>query len=150
MSRIQLSVALLCLASPLATVPAHAWGLAIGIGLPVYPRPYYYPYPYYYRPYPYVYAAPAPVVLAPAPVVVQPAPVVQAAPAPTVTPVPPAATPALGPPPAVAPAAGPVQANYSESATRVEQLLQQLTSPQENVRRDAALDLGRLKATRAV
>src|SRR5262249_36220816 len=141
---------LVCLASPLATVPAHAWGLAIGIGLPVYPRPYYYPYPYYYRPYPYVYAAPPPVVVAPAPVVVQPAPVVQVPAAPTVTPVPAAPAPALGPPPSVVPASGPVQANYSENTARVDQLLQQLSSPQENVRRDAALDLGRMKTTKAV
>jgi hypothetical protein len=52
MRRFQLLLAVICLATPLATVPAHAWGLGISIGLPVYPypRPYYYPYPYYYGP----------------------------------------------------------------------------------------------------
>ncbi len=69
MSRIRLLAALVCMATPLATVPAHAWGIGIGIGLPVYPYPrplvyrYPYPYPYYYGAYPYVYAAPAPVIV---------------------------------------------------------------------------------------
>jgi len=53
--------------------------IGIGIGVPVYSRPYYQPYPYYYG-YPYyppprVYVAPQPVYVTPAPVYAQPAPV---------------------------------------------------------------------------
>ena len=55
----------------------------------------------------------------------------------------------LGPPPAVAQAPV-VQANHSENAARVDELLQQLSNPQERVRQDATLDLGRLKASKAV
>jgi hypothetical protein len=160
MTRFKLLVALMCLGTPLGTAPVHAWGLGISIGLPVYyPRPYGYPY-YYYQPYPYVYAAPAPLIVPPSPVIVQPAAVVQtaqpavaapAAPVPAAPAPAPARAPALGPPPSVAPVStGIIQANNSESAARVEQLLQLLSSPQDNARRDAALDLGRLKATSAV
>src|SRR4051794_37238104 len=91
MSRLQLLIAVLCLGAPIATTEAHAWGVAIGVGLPVYPRPYWGPYPWgYYRPYPYVYAAPAPIVVAPQPVVVPSVPVVTP-PAPAVAPIPMAA-----------------------------------------------------------
>ncbi len=48
------------------------------------------------------------------------------------------------------PASGTTQASYSADTARVSQLLQQLGSPQENVRRDSAMDLGRLKAASAV
>jgi HEAT repeats len=147
MSRIQLLLAVLCLGAPMATTPANAWGLGISIGIPLYAPPYY---PYYYRPYPYYYA-PAPVVVAPGPYVYQPAPapaIVQSAPAPSYAPVPSANVQA--PPPTVAAAPSTVvQANNSQTASRVEQLLQQLSSTQEHVRRDATLDLGRMRASRA-
>jgi hypothetical protein len=151
MRRFQLLLAAICLTTPLATLPAHAWGLGISIGLPVYPypRPYYYPYPYYYGAYPLVYPAQAPVVVPGAPVVVQPPAVVQSAPT---MPAPPAASapaPALGPPPSVAPTSGATQTNYSASGPKIDQLLAQLSSPHDHVRRDTAMDLGRLKATKA-
>jgi HEAT repeats len=148
MSRLQLLIAVLCLGAPIATTEAHAWGLGISIGVPLYyPRPYYPGWGYYYRPYPYVYAAPAPVVVAPAPVVVPSVPVVaQTAPVPTVAPL-----PAANVVPATAPAPLPVvQANSADSAARVEQYLAQLNNPQESARRDAAIELGRLKAAKAV
>jgi hypothetical protein len=150
MSRLKLFLAVLCLGAPIATSEAHAWWrVGVNIGIPICPGPCY-PWGYYYHPYPY-YVAPAPVVVvpaaAPAAVAVQPVPaaaVVQSAPAPTVTPVATSPTPAVGPPPTV------VQANHSDGVVRIEGLLQQLSQPQENVRRDAALDLGRLKAAKAV
>lgn len=158
MSRLQLLVAVFCLGAPITTTEAQAWGFGISIGVPVYPyhRPYY-PGWGYYRPYaypygyPYIYPA-APVVVVgstPQPVLVQPSlnPAVVAVPA--------VAGPALGPPPAIASAAPPaagtiIQANNTESASRVEQLLGQLSHSQESVRRDAAMDLGRLKSAKAV
>jgi HEAT repeat protein len=42
------------------------------------------------------------------------------------------------------------QTNYSTSSPRIDQLLAQLSSTQEHVRCDTAMDLGRLKATKAV
>jgi hypothetical protein len=172
MSRLQLLIAVLCLGAPIATSEAQAWRFGISIGVPVYPYPYPYARPYYpgwgyYQPYGYPYAYPPPVtVVGAAPIVVQPAPpvtvvgaapapVAQQAPAPTVVPVPVAAGPALGPQPAIAPANAPtirtvVQASNAESASRVATLLPRLGDAQEHVRRDAAMDLGRLKAAKAV
>jgi hypothetical protein len=144
MSRLRVLLAIACLLAPIATTESQAWwrvGLNIGIPIgPVYPGwGYYYPYPYYVAP-------PPPTVVVPAPVVVaQPAPVpavAQSAPPPTVTPVP-SATP-VGPPPTL------VQANHSENAARVDGLIGKLSQPQEQVRAGAAIDLGRLKAARAV
>ncbi len=155
-----------------SAVPAQAWGVAIGVGLPgPYYRPYgYYPYGYY-RPYGGVYVAPAPVYVQPAPVYVQPPPVVMQAP--PVAPQPPvySAPPApvapqsapqmLQPPlqsvpvmnspsPAPAPvmtAAAPAAGNHEAA---VSGYLQKLTSPDEQVRCDAVEQLGRLNADRAV
>src|SRR5436305_8331294 len=80
-----------------STAMAHGGvSIGIGVGLPIYPRPwcggpYYYPYGgYYYRPVYYaapVVVQPAPVFV-PQPVAVQPAPVVQQAVTPTVAPPP--------------------------------------------------------------
>ncbi len=165
MSRLQLLIALVCLGAPVATSEAQAWRLGISIGVPLYPYPYPYARPYYpaygyYAPYGYPYYYPAPPVtvvsVPPAPVVLQPAPVVvqQARPT-TVVPVATVAGPAVGPPPSIAssnaPAAGTiVQASNGASAARVETLLPKLGDAQEHVRRDAAMDLGRLKAAKAV
>jgi hypothetical protein len=113
--------------------------IGIGLGFPVYPR-YYYPYhPYYYYP--------PPVVIAPAPppvTVVQPAAppvtVVQPAPAQAAVPLPPDGSQTTLPPPAPVVAAGP----------DVQAYLGRLRDPDERVRADAALQLGRMQAPQAV
>ena len=125
-------------------VPAQAgWGcgglrIGVGIGFPIYPRPYYYrPYPYYYYP--------PPVVVAPPPVVVAPAPApVYAAPAPAAVPAP-APTPALAPVPSVTRAQSP-----STRSPDIDRYLQQLQSPEPRERSEAATRLGQLKAVDAV
>lgn len=107
------------------------WSVGVRIGVPGYYHPCCYPYyrPYYYRPYPAVIVEPAPVVVAqPAPVVVQPAPVVQ---------------PAYGPPPAVEQAPSPRQFD-------IDQNLRLLNDPDERVRAEAVIKLGRQKANRAI
>jgi hypothetical protein len=129
---------------------AEAWGrVGFGIGINVAPpfyygRPYYYPgYPYYYAPPPLVYAPPPPVYVQPAPVAVQAAPTYAPAPSATMT------TPAQAPQLLAAPMPV-VQANHQGNAGRAEQLLQQLRDEQETTRRDAAMDLGRLKTPQAI
>src|SRR5262249_5224114 len=131
-------LALLCL--PWA-VQAHG-GLAIGInfGGPYYYRPYWGGY-YYYRPYA-VYVDPPPVVLQPAPVVVQSSPAPAPAPAPeqlrpTPTPVP-------------APTLAPITATAEPRPEQVDQYLRQMSSADEHVRAGAMVQLGRMKAQRAV
>ena len=126
------------------------WSIGVGFGFPA-PH-YYHPcwgygYPYYYRPYP-VYVAPAPVVVQPAPVyqavpVVQPAysSPVSAAPS---TPPPPRADPAPAPAPAV------VAAAADGRQAEIDRALQQLGGPDDKARAEAAMQLGRMKAKRAV
>jgi hypothetical protein len=142
----------------LAAVPWTAQaGVAVGIGVG-FGGPYYrhcYPYRvgvgFYYAPGPYyygapVYVAPAPVVVAPTPVVAAPVAVAGAAPAPTVTaasPEPPLAMPkdvTLPPPAPVPPAAAPA----------IDDLIRQLNSADDRARADAAVQLGRLHASRGV
>jgi hypothetical protein len=109
------------------------WGIGINLGFPV-----YYPPPcgyYYYRPYP-VYYAPPPVVVQPAPVVVQPAP----------------AAPVAAQPVQRASSAEPLEltsVSYDNPA-EVDRNLQLLTDPSDQVRADAAMQLGKLKAERAI
>ncbi|HXG11712.1 MAG TPA: HEAT repeat domain-containing protein [Gemmataceae bacterium] len=110
------------------------WSFGVRIGVPVYPGPCCGYGFHCWRPYA-VYVQPAPVIIQPAPVV-QEVPVVQpvyraAAPAPTVTPPPPAAVP-------------------NERQSDIQQNLQRLSDPDERVRAEAALQLGRLRAQRAV
>jgi HEAT repeats len=130
---------------------ANAGGfIGINIGVPIggYYRPYYdRPYygGYYYRPYPAVYVGPPAVIVQPAPVVetlqpqvVYPAPAItSAAPAPTLAPVP-ATTPAIRA------AAGDTR------QTEIDNCLAHLGNPDEKVRADMAIQLGRLNALRAV
>lgn len=128
-----------------------SWSVGVSFGSPGYYRPGYpgcghYPYPYsYYRPYP-IYIAPPPVVYAPAPIVVQQAPVVQ-----QVQPVytPPSAKPAeeQAPPPRPLPALTPVS---DTQRVDTERCLQQLASPDESVRIDSVMQLGRMKSLRAI
>jgi hypothetical protein len=133
--------------------------VGVGVGAPCY-RPYYYRpywgYPYY-RPYgvgvvvaapPVVIAQPAPVVVGQPAVVVQPAPVaVQTVPAtaPVTTSSPPTTVPVTTVPTTPAPPVETVSA-----AGGVDAHLQALSSPDERVRSDAALDLGRMRAASAV
>jgi hypothetical protein len=164
----------------LSSVPtAHAWSsVRIGVGIGI-PGPCW-GYPYCYRPYYPVYVAPAPVVVAaPAPVVVaQPAAVVQPVPAvqsnaspaaPTSPPLP--TTPAPPPVPAeetapaprpaptgatLQPVAAPAQlqpVSQTHDAARQAEItrnLQLLADPDEGVRMNAVIQLGRLKAHRAI
>jgi hypothetical protein len=156
MSRLQLLLAGTCFLVSASLASAHGWGVGINIGIPLYyPRPYYpYPYPvygYYFQPYPYYYAPP--VAFAEQPAVVVPS-------APTYVPVPTAPAPTPKAPNAPAPkpvqtanAPAPttvVQAGNSDRALKIAQLLGQLKQTQEDARRDAAIELGRLKATGAV
>jgi hypothetical protein len=131
---------------------AQAW-IGISIGIPVYrpcgPYPYYYG-PYGYGPYyrPYVYVAPAPVYVAPPPpVVYQQAPVVvpQPQPIPVVSqPLPPPS------PPRASYSDTPAQSWNASTQADAERYLQQLASTDERSRSDAAIELGRLRADRAV
>ena len=136
MKRNQLLVlSLLAVLSPLFAQTSHAqrvrWSIGIGFGGPGYYRPWYGGHPW--GPYPYY--VPGPVVYEPAPIIVRPAPViVQSAPAPA-----PLATPT--PPSPVVPAQ-----SFTPVSPQVDQLLRKLTDANDTVRRDAAMDLGRMKA----
>jgi hypothetical protein len=124
-----------------SAIPAQAgghWGVGINIGFPVYYRPYYpcYGYPWYYRPYPLYYYAPAPVVVQPT-VAVQPAPVAQVA------------QPVYSPPaptPITTAHLQPVSSQQSE----ITRNLDQLANASDQVRKESALQLGRLRALDAV
>ena len=125
-----------------AETASARWVVGIGIGLPIYapgPRVYYPYYPYY----PYYY--PAPVVVQPAyppPVVVgsAPAPV---APAPTVAAAPPQ-TPEVVQPPTLRPVVG------DDKSADIDRRIEHLANPNEKVRADVAIELGRMKADKAV
>ena len=149
MRTLRVLVLVIVVLGSLSATPARAWwhggwGLGINIGIPIFPPPCYYPPPYYYRPY-------YPVVVAPPPVVVQPVPV--------------AVAPAAAPAPAAAQAPPVVAAGYQTSGPapvtlqppvaddrhqEVEHLLQHLANPNDRARADAARQLGRLRAQRAV
>ncbi len=141
-------------------------GIGLGFGIPIGGYPYYgygYPYPYYA---PYAYPGPVvvqqPTVVVPSPAPVMPPPTIyqSQSPAPTSAPnvvgtapgytaaqpvVTSSAPPVLQTPP---PPSGVVQSSYDHSA--VDSLLQRLSQADENVRRDAIMDLGRMKADRAI
>src|SRR5439155_16728592 len=105
------------------------WSVGIGIGFPVY-APYR---PYYYHYYPYYY--PPPVVLQPAyappPVTLAPAPATTPAPEVVSAPVPRAAAP-------------------DDRQADIDRRIQHLSNPDAKVRADVAIDLGKMKADRAV
>jgi hypothetical protein len=107
------------------------WAIGVGIGGPVYYRPYhYYPYYHYYRPYAVV-VDPAPVVVPPVyppPVGVQPT---YAAPEPVPLPVPRAVAP-------------------DDRQADIDRRIQHLSNPDAGVRADVAIELGRMKAEKAV
>jgi hypothetical protein len=129
------------------------WGIGVRIGGPVYYGPWA---PYYYPYYPYgaIYAAAPPVVVESAPVVVQPAPSPQAPSTPLT--LPPAPVPISGVQPASQTAPSPLPSTLVGSQvqevlqTDVNYHLQQLRNPDERVRADSVLQLGRLKAAASV
>jgi hypothetical protein len=131
--RLLLLAGVALLALPAAT--AHAGvGVGVSIGFPYYYRPYcYHPY-YYYRPVVPVYVAP--------PVVVQPVPVVETV---LVQPVPAVQSSQLTPAPQAVQPASRVESRGDE----IERLMQHLSNPDDKVRADVAIQLGRLKARRA-
>lgn len=117
--------------------------VGVGIGIPVWGPPccgwgwraYYYA-PVIYTPPPVVYTPPPVVVTQPAPTIIQPAPtVIQSPPATSAAPANPV------PPTAV---------SVSSPQVEIEGWLQRLSHPDEGVRREAALQLGRLRAAQAV
>jgi hypothetical protein len=138
-----------------AAGPVHAHGgvsIGIGLGFPGYYRPYcgygwYRPYGVgvYLAPPPVVVAAPAPVyAVAPVATVVQPA--YSAAPPP-----PPATTSAAPPPTAVAAAAPePELTPLPRLAGNAGAYLRDLSNPDERVRAEASVQLGRMRVQQAV
>ena len=113
------------------------WGVGVRIGGPA-----YYPYrpwtPYYYPYYPYraVYVEPPPIIVESPPIVVQSAPAVQVGHA---------VTPSPLPPPAIL-----RSSQIQNAAPEIDRSIQQLRDPDERVRSDGVLQLGRLKAISAV
>jgi hypothetical protein len=136
----------------LAALPwsaAHAGGfVGVSIGFPIGGCYHHYPYCggyYYYRPYPAVYAVPAPVYVQPPLVEAVPAQPVYSAPA-AVTAPPPASTLTLAPVPATTVRAAAGDGRQSD----IENCLAHMANPDEKVRADMALQLGRMHALRAV
>jgi HEAT repeats len=131
---------------------AQAWvGVRIGIGVPLYvgPGPYYYGSPYYYAPPTYVVPAPQVIYQTPPATVAYPPAQAPSEAIPT--------APAKSPAPAgqsAAPAPLPTVANVmtvnNQATPQVEALMQQLGQASETARRDAAIQLGRMKAQSAV
>ena len=123
------------------------WSVGVRLGVPVYYGgwgPYYYPY-YPYYPYRPVYVAPPPLVVESAPVVAQPVPVLPPAPVSVsgVQAVSQTAPSAL--PPTI------VRSQAQDVAQPdISRYLQQLRDPDERVRADSVLQLGRLRALAAV
>jgi hypothetical protein len=132
------SLALLGMWGSAAQAGHFGWSVGIGIGGPVFYRPWCGPY-YYYPPYP--------VVVQPAPVVVQPAPVVQAVPPapPACQPLPPAPVPVSTVTPTVARSVAP-----DDGQADIDRNVQRLADPDERVRAEAAIALGRARVRRAV
>lgn len=138
MKRYQLiAFSLAALILPCFAQVSHAqrvrWSVGIGIGGPVYPRPWY---GHGYGWVPYGYYVPAPLVYEPAPIVVQPSPIVVQSPP---------AAPAVSPVPAVVPAQ-----SVAAASPRIDQLMRSLGDANEMVRRDTAMELGRMKAIGAL
>lgn len=146
MGKIQLLIAASILGIGAAAVeagPPVRIGIGIGFGAPYYWRGYGYPY-YYGYPYPYPYVVPAPVVVQSPPVVVQqPGTVVGQTPTQSYSPAP-APAPFNAPEPTLlAPVNAIPTGNLDYHVAR-------LTNPDEAIRRDSVMDLGRSKNERAV
>ncbi len=113
--------------------------IGIGIGIGPYYRPYYPYYPYYYGyPYPYPYVVPGPVVVQAPPVVVQPGTVVSAAPSTSYSP-----TFTAPEPSQITPANANMQTTFDYHLAR-------LANPDEALRSESVMELGRSKNERAI
>lgn len=138
-----IAAALILAALPWSAAQAHVGiGIGVNLGAPYYYGPYYNPYPYYYyNQYP-VYAAPPTVVI-------QSAPVVQTAPA---------VRPSYSSPAEAVPAPTPLPSGITPQSVQpaslrqdaVREQMQLLNQADDRVRAEAAVELGRMKATRAV
>jgi hypothetical protein len=147
-----LASAALVLGATCAAPASAGWrvGVGIGIGFPLcgpgYCAPYYPYYPYYYYP--------PPVVVQPAPLVAQPAYAVPAAPAapalaaPTAPAAPAAPAGSSAPEVVVAPVPRPAPADAREAD--INRRIEHLSNPNAQARADVAIDLGRMKAEKAV
>jgi hypothetical protein len=144
MSRLQLIVSTALLGIVTAAVdagPPVRIGIGIGFGGPYYWRGYGYPYYYggYPYPYPYPYAVPGPVVY-PAPVVVQPGTVVATTPSQSFS--------APEPTPVITNSqVNPVNPNAQGN---LDFHLSRLTNPDEGLRSESVMELGRSKSERAI
>jgi hypothetical protein len=121
--------------------PPVRWSIGLNFGAPAYyhPRPWYgYSYAPYYYPAPAVIYAPPPVVVRPAPYYVEATPPVTTSPAPTVVAV-----------PAVTTSTSSIVPIRNES-TQADTFLARLSDANEQTRRDAAMELGRMKAQSAI
>src|SRR6266446_5705364 len=142
MKRLVLCLILILCCPWMAQGSPVSWSVGVRIGAPpivVGPRPY--PY-YHYQPYPYggYYVRPAPIYYEQPQVIVRPAPVIYQEQAPVVVSTPAPSTISHSVVPAV-----PVS-----TSAAIEGQLQLLSNPDEAVRADAALDLGRMKSERAI
>ncbi len=126
------------LALPWATAQAGPRiGVGVYVGGPYYYGPYYGGY-YYYRPYVPVYVAPAPTI------VVQSSTPPAAAPLISTTPIPPGTSTVIQPT-----TLPPPQTAIETRGDEIDRLLSQLGNPDEKVRADVAIRLGRMRARRA-
>ena len=143
MGRFQLLAATFVLGLTAAVADAGP-GVRIGIGLG-FGGPYYYGgygYPYYYGygyPYPYPYAVPGAVVYQSPPVVVQPGAVVGTTP-----------SQSYSSPTFTAPAPSPVNPAQPNAQSTLEYHLTRLSNPDEALRHESVMELGRLKNERAL
>ena len=148
MGKLQLIATTLVLG--LATAAAEAGppvriGIGLNFGGPYYYRGYGYPYYYGGYPYPYPYVVPGPVVYQNPPVIVQQGPVVgttpaYSAPAPSVS----------GPEPERITTANAVTPANPNAQSSLEYHLSRLSNPDEGLRRESVMELGRTKSDRAV
>jgi hypothetical protein len=158
MNRLQLTASILALAAaPLAHAGPVRWsvGINVGPGWGGYYRPHYAPYPYYYRPYAIYAPPPAVIYEAPPAVVVRPSTVVVPSYSSPVTSEPPTYQgPVVTPPVSAAPAPTVIQAGGDQPVpartVSADTWLQHLGNPDEKARMDAVMELGRMRAERAV
>lgn len=132
-------------AGPAAAAHGPRFSFGVQFGPPVFYRPYCcYPRPIYYAP---------PVVVQPAPVIVQPPPVTYSAPVVVPPPPAPVVLPSPGVPvtnSGVQPAVALREPTSLDLDASIGRHLESLKSSDTNVRRDAVLELGHMKAANAV